>query len=225
MGLESTSLLIIMLGPPGAGKGTQARMLAEALGIPQVASGDLFRENLSSGTELGRLAQSYMDRGELVPDEVTIQMVEARLARKDATRGAILDGFPRNIAQVQALESLLVRMGKQMCCVPFLKVAKNVLLTRLTGRRVCRNCGAVYHIVFNPPKVAGVCDVCGGELYQRADDTEETVRNRLHVYLEQTAPLIVTYQEKGLLVEVDGEQPVDAVQEALLTVVRERVPG
>lgn len=225
MGLESSSLLVVMLGPPGAGKGTQARMLAEALGVPQVASGDLFRENLSNGTELGRLAQSYMDRGELVPDEVTIRMVEARLEQADAARGAILDGFPRNETQAQALESLLGRMGRGVCCVPYLKVGEAMLLTRLTGRRVCRNCGAVYHIQFNPPKEAGVCDLCQGELYQRADDGEETVRNRLHVYMEQTAPLIEHYRAQGLLVEIDGEQPLEAVQAALLATVRERVPG
>lgn len=225
MVLRSMPILIIMIGPPGAGKGTQARMLAEALGVPHVATGDLFREKLSDGTELGRLAQRYIDQGELVPDEVTIQMVEERLARADAAGGAILDGFPRNIAQVRALETLLAHMNKQVCCVPFLNVAEDVLLARLTGRRVCRSCSAVYHVVFNPPKQADVCEVCGGELYQRADDTEKTVRNRLQVYLEQTAPLIATYREKGLLVEVDGEQPLEAVQEALLAVVRERVPG
>ena len=191
--------------------------------MPQVASGDLFREHVGNGTPLGREAQGYMNRGELVPDEVTIRMVEERLSRPDASGGAILDGFPRTQAQAQALEDSLARMGRAVCCVPSIQVSEEALLLRLTGRRVCRQCQATYHILYNPPRVEGVCDVCGGELYQRPDDAEETVRNRLRVYFEQTAPLIRYYEDKGLLAEVDGEQSIEAVQEALLAAIRQKV--
>lgn len=221
----NSPLYIILLGAPGAGKGTQARLLAERLGIPQVASGDLFRENLSQRTPLGLLAKGYMDRGELVPDDITIQMVQERLARPDAEHGAILDGFPRTIAQAEALERALAQAGRRIACVPYIKVSEKTLLLRLGGRWICPVCQATYHVLYSPPKVAGVCDKDGSPLYQRPDDTEETARNRLQVYFQQTAPLIEHYRRQGLLVEVDGEQSIEAVQSALATAIAECVAG
>lgn len=210
---------IVLLGMPGAGKGTQAEQLAEALGVPHIASGDLFREHLHRGTELGRLAQEYMDRGELVPDEVTIGMIAERISQPDCADGFILDGFPRTVAQAEALERLLSQKGAALDMVALIRVREEVALARLAGRWTCRNCGAVYHTLFNPPRQAGVCDVCGGELYQRSDETEEAHRRRLKVYQEQTAPLIDYYRQAGLLVEIDGEQSIDDVQADLRAVV------
>ncbi|HIP97558.1 MAG TPA: adenylate kinase [Anaerolineae bacterium] len=212
---------IVLLGAPGAGKGTQAAYLEEVLGIPHISSGDLFRENLRNETELGRLARTYMDRGELVPDEVTIAMVKERLAQPDCAGGAILDGFPRTIAQAQALEAILAEKGQRVGIVPYIKVADEVLLARLAGRWTCRQCEAIYHELFSPPKVAGRCDVCGGELYQRADDTPETQRRRIEVYFQQTTPLIEYYRKQGLLVEIDGEQPIEQVRADLLTAIQQ----
>lgn len=212
-------LFVVLLGGPGAGKGTQAERLSEALGIPQVSTGDLFRENLKNETELGLLAKGYMERGELVPDEVTVGMVRERLSRPDAAPGAILDGFPRTIAQAEALESLLIDLGNELAVVPYIKVPEDVLLARLAGRWTCRKCGAMYHQLFSPPKKAGVCDKCGGELYQRPDDTPETQRHRIEVYFDQTAPLIDYYRRKGLLVEVDGRPGIDEIQAELLGVI------
>ncbi|MGD8792743.1 MAG: adenylate kinase [Anaerolineae bacterium] len=220
--MPADRLFIVLLGGPGAGKGTQAELLAENLGIPQVSTGDLFRENLKKQTELGKLAKSYMDRGELVPDEVTVSMVRERLARPDAARGAILDGFPRTIAQAEALEELLSEIGSQLAVVPYIKVPKDILLARLAGRWTCRNCGAMYHQLFNPPQEPGVCDRCGGELYQRPDDTPETQKHRIKVYFEQTAPLIDYYRDKGLLVEVDGRPGIKDIQAGLLDVIKEK---
>ena len=193
---------LVMLGVPGAGKGTQAHLLEEKLGIPQISTGDLFRYNLKNQTELGLLAKSYMDRGELVPDEVTIRMVQDRLQRDDCQKGAIFDGFPRNLTQAVALDQVTAAMR------------------RITGRRTCRAAGHVYHIEFNPPKVEGICDIDGSELIQRDDDKPETVRNRLYVYYKQTSPLVGYYFAKGLLVEVDATQPIEAVQEQLLTLIQ-----
>ena len=212
---------IVLLGAPGAGKGTQAAYLEEVLGIPHISSGDLFRENLRNETELGRLARTYMDRGELVPDEVTIAMVKERLAQPDCAGGAILDGFPRTIAQAQALEAILAEKGQRVGIVPYIKVADEVLLARLAGRWTCRQCEAIYHELFSPPKVAGRCDVCGGELYQRADDTPETQRRRIEVYFQQTTPLIEYYRKQGLLVEIDGEQPIEQVRADLLAAIQQ----
>ncbi len=212
---------IVFLGPPGSGKGTQAKILEKKLGLPQVATGDLFRYNLKHKTELGLLAKSYMDAGELVPDEVTIRMVEDRLSQEDCASGAILDGFPRNLQQALALDEMLVPYGG-VTVAPLFQVDDEVVVERISGRRVCRNCGAVYHIQFNPPKQPGVCDVCGGELYQRDDDKPETVKRRLYVYYKQTAPLIGYYFAKGLLEEIDASQPVDQVTEALLAVLAKR---
>lgn len=219
MATRAKALYIVLLGGPGAGKGTQAELLSKALGIPQVSTGDLFRENLKEETELGLLAKGYMERGELVPDSVTIAMVRERLARPDCEAGAILDGFPRTVAQAEALEAMLAEMGSRLKVVPYIKVSEDVLLSRLAGRWTCRNCGAMYHQLFSPPRQPGVCDKCGGELYQRADDTPETQRHRIQVYFEQTAPLIDYYREKGLLVEVDGQRSIGEVQAELLRII------
>jgi len=216
----SQAKYLVMLGAPGAGKGTQARLMEESLGIPQVSTGDLFRYNLSRETELGLLAKSYMEKGVLVPDDVTVRMVEERLSRPDCAVGAILDGFPRNLDQARALDDLLAKMGQKVTMALYVKVDREDLIARLTGRRICKSCQAAYHVLFNPPAREGVCDECGGELYQRADDTRETVEKRLEVYFEQTAPLIDYYREKGVLAEVDGGRAIGEVQEQILQLVR-----
>lgn len=209
---------LVLLGVPGAGKGTQARFLEEALHIPQISTGDLFRYNLKNQTELGVLAQSYMDRGDLVPDEVTIRMVEERLKRDDCARGAIFDGFPRNLVQASALDVMTEPDGG-IALAPLIYIEDDEAMRRITGRRVCRTCGAVYHVDFNPPRVAGVCDLDGGELYQRADDQPDTVRNRLYVYYKQTSPLLGYYFAKGLLAQVDGSKPIEEVASVLAALV------
>ncbi len=211
---------VVMLGAPGAGKGTQARMLSEELGIPQVSSGDIFRENLKNQTPLGLLAKQYMDKGELVPDGLTIDMVMDRLGRTDAVHGAVLDGFPRTLAQADALDKALESKGFGITVVPLLEVSDQAVIDRLAGRRVCRDCQAMYHVEFTPPVVAGKCDKCGGELYRRADDEPETVRNRLFVYYKQTAPLIGYYYAHRLLVSLDGDRPIEQVQADLVSAVR-----
>lgn len=216
-------IYVVLLGGPGAGKGTQAQMLAQELGIPQVSTGDLFREHLKAETELGRMARTTMERGELVPDQVTLEMVRERLSRPDCARGAILDGFPRTIPQAEGLDDLLDDFGAELTVVPYVKVEPEVLLRRLAGRWTCPQCGALYHTILNPPRTAKVCDVCGGELYQRADDTAETQKRRVDVYFEQTAPLIEWYRERGLLVDIDGEQPIDQVGQELMAAVRDGI--
>lgn len=218
--MQSEQLYIVLLGGPGAGKGTQAERLSKALDIPQVSTGDLFRTHLKNETELGLLAKGFMERGELVPDEVTVGMVRERLSEPDAAGGVILDGFPRTVAQAEALEGLLADMGTKLAVVPYIKVPEDVLLARLAGRWTCRGCGAMYHQVFGPPKQPGICDRCGGELYQRPDDTPETQMYRIQVYFEQTAPLIDYYQEKGLLAQVDGQPGIDEIQAELLGIVQ-----
>ncbi|MEN4013670.1 MAG: adenylate kinase [Bellilinea sp.] len=210
---------IVLLGPPGAGKGTQAEVLAESTGLAHISSGDIFRENLKNQTELGKLAQVYMNRGELVPDDVTIAMIRDRLYRTDCTNGAILDGFPRTPAQAEALSNMLAELDGKVVSVPYISVPAQVLIERLSGRWTCRQCGSVYHAVFHPPKKSGVCDDDGGELYQREDDQPATVERRIKVYLDQTTPLIEHYRATGLLVEVDGTQPIDAVTAALLAAI------
>jgi adenylate kinase len=200
-------------------------MLEKELGLKQVSSGDLFRENLKNQTELGLLAKSFMDRGELVPDEVTIRMVQDRMQRSDCQRGAILDGFPRTLEQASALDAMLAGQGSQINLVPVLTVPDEDLIARLTGRRVCRNCGTTYHVVFNPPQAADVCDACGGDLYQRSDDSLDTVRNRLYVYFKQTSPLIGYYYAKGLTRFIDGGQAIETVRQALLDAVQAVLPG
>lgn len=217
--VNSDALYLVLLGGPGAGKGTQAERLAQVLGIPQVSTGDLFRENLRNETKLGLLAKGYMERGELVPDEVTVGMVRERFARADCAKGAILDGFPRTVAQAEALGELLADAGAKLEVVPYIQVPEDVLLARLAGRWTCRACGAMYHQLFSQPKQAGVCDRCGGELYQRPDDMPETQEHRIEVYFEQTAPLIDYYKEKGILVEVDGRPGIDEIQTQLLEIL------
>jgi len=219
-GSSTNALFIIMLGAPGAGKGTQARLLSTTLGLPQVSSGDIFRENLKHETPLGLLAKGYMERGELVPDDVTIRMVMDRLSRPDCARGVILDGFPRTLTQADALDQALAERGYQVGVVPLLEVNDDVVINRLAGRRICRNCQAMYHVEFSPPKVEGRCDKCGGELYRRADDEPDTVRKRLFVYYKQTAPLVGYYFAHHVLVNINGDQQIDQVQADLLAAVR-----
>jgi len=212
---------IVLLGAPGAGKGTQAERLEAELGLPHIATGDLFREALSSETRLGQMAKSYVDAGQLVPDALTVEMVRERLARPDCAKGALLDGFPRTVAQAKAFDAYLDDRGDSVVAAPYVKVSRDVLLARLAGRWVCRDCGAVYHTLFDPPARGGACDACGGELYQRSDDTPETQRHRIEVYLEETAPLIDYYGKRGLLVEIDGEQGIEEVQRDILVAVRD----
>jgi adenylate kinase len=216
---------IILLGPPASGKGTQAAQLREALDLPHVASGDLFRENLKHETELGLQAKAYMDRGELVPDDITIAMVMDRLSQPDCADGAILDGFPRTMAQAEALDEALTAEGHKINAVLYIQVPEEVLVERVSGRRLCPVCGEAYHVRFNPPKQPGICDKDGGELYQRDDDKPETVRKRLQVYWEQTSPLIDYYRKQGSLVEIDGDQPIETVQEDLRAAVSDAIPG
>lgn len=219
MAVDGRRTFLVLLGVPGAGKGTQAKQLEELLHIPQISTGDLFRYNLKNETELGLLAKSYMDRGDLVPDEVTIRMVEDRLTREDCAQGAIFDGFPRNLVQATALDALTEPLGG-IALAPLISLEDDEAMRRITGRRVCRTCGAVYHVDFKPPAKEGVCDVDGGELYQRDDDKPDTVRNRLYVYYKQTAPLMGYYYAKGLLAEIDGALPIDEVQAKLQAALR-----
>jgi len=212
---------IVLLGPPGAGKGTQAQIIAEKYELVHVSSGDLFRENLKNETELGKLAQTFMKRGELVPDDVTIAMVRDRLSRPDCRNGALLDGFPRTPAQAEALAEMLKEFSGSVNLVPFISVPAEILVERLSGRWTCRSNGHVFHEKFNPPAIAGVCDLDGSELYQRDDDKPETVMNRIKVYQEQTAPLIAFYKENGLLAEVDGTKSIEEVTTALLQAIDE----
>ena len=213
-------LFVILMGGPGAGKGTQARLLTKAVGLPQIASGDLFREHFANDTDLGELARQYIDRGDLVPDEVTVAMIKERIARPDAASGAIFDGFPRTMAQAEDLGVLLDNMGEKIDVVAYIHVDPTILLKRLAGRWTCRARGHVFHDVFGPPKTPGICDLDGSELYQRDDDTVETQRRRIEVYLNQTAPLLDYYQDKGLMVEVDGERTIGEVQVDLINVIR-----
>jgi adenylate kinase len=204
---------LVLVGPPGAGKGTQAQFIAAHLAIPKISTGDIFRENVGEGTELGLAAKKYMDAGDLVPDEVTIAMVRDRLAEDDAADGFLLDGFPRNVPQAETLEKTLQDMGSALDVVLELVVDDEEVIRRLSGRRTCHNCGHIWHVDFDPPTREGICDQCGGELFQRDDDKAETVRHRLEVYAAQTAPLIAFYAERGLLVGIDATGPVDDVTE------------
>ena len=209
------SLRVIFLGPPGAGKGTQAQALAREWGVPHVATGDMLREAVAARTPLGLEAKRHMDSGGLVPDEVVIGLVGERLAQPDAKAGVVLDGFPRTVAQAEALDALFARTGLSLDRVVYFNVSRDELLRRLTGRRVCRACGRTYHLVSAPPKVADKCDACGGELYQRVDDSEATVATRLDVYQKQTSPLLDYYRGRNLLAEVAGEGSVAEVAEAI----------
>jgi len=216
-----SGMYIIFLGAPGAGKGTQAAIVAQELNLAHIASGDLFRQAIEAGTELGIQTKSYMEKGILVPDEITIQMVLERMSAPDCESGAILDGFPRNLEQAEALDRALREQGKAIDKVVYIKVSEEELLKRLSGRWICRNCQAPYHAVNSPPKIWGKCDKCGGELYQRPDDTVETVKQRLEVYFAQTAPLIDYYSQAGKLLEVDGEGDVDEVGRRIVAALRE----
>ncbi|MEV7233276.1 adenylate kinase [Streptomyces sp. NPDC051020] len=203
---------IVLVGPPGAGKGTQAAYLAKNLSIPHISTGDLFRANISQGTDLGKRARGYMDAGQLVPDEVTIAMAKDRMSQPDAVNGFLLDGFPRNVGQAEALDEMLKSEGVTLDAVLDLEVPEDEVVMRIAGRRICRNDSAhVFHVTYNPPKTEGVCDTCGGELYQRDDDTEDTVRTRLEVYHTQTEPIIDYYRAQGLVVTISALGKVEDV--------------
>jgi adenylate kinase len=213
------AIYVVMLGAPGAGKGTQAQLLSQQSDLPHISSGDIFRENLKKKTELGVLASEYMNKGELVPDDVTIAMIKERLTRKDCQNGAVLDGFPRTAAQAKALDDMLAEIDGKVDVVPYIKVEPEILIERLTGRWTCREHGHIFHEKHNPPKEPGICDIDGSELYQREDDKEETVRNRIQVYMEQTAPLIDYYQAAGVLKMIEGDQEIDQVTKDLMAVI------
>jgi adenylate kinase len=212
---------LVLVGPPGAGKGTQAQFIAAARSIPKISTGDIFRANVTQGTELGLLAKKFMDAGDLVPDEVTIRMVRERLAQDDAVKGFLLDGFPRNVPQAEILEEMLDQdMNAKLDLVLELVVDDDEVVRRLSGRRTCRKCGHVWHVDFDPPEIEGICDNCGGELFQRDDDRPETVRHRLEVYAAQTAPLVAFYAARGVLIGIDATGPVDDVTERALDALR-----
>jgi len=210
----------VLVGPPGAGKGTQAQFLSSHLSIPKISTGDIFRDNVSHGTALGRQAQGYMERGDLVPDEVTIAMVTDRLADDDTGAGFLLDGFPRNVPQAETLKKMLLAMDTRLDVVLELVVDDDEVVRRLSGRRTCRRCGRVWHVAFDPPSRPSICDDCGGELFQRDDDREETIRHRLEVYQQQTAPLVAFYADEGILLGIDATGPVDEITERALSALR-----
>jgi adenylate kinase len=221
MGLQRRDEVVLLLGAPGAGKGTQARFLAQTLQIPHVASGDLLREHRQAGTELGKAAQSYMDRGDLVPDDLVVEMIVDRLNKPDASGGALLDGFPRTVAQATALENRLAARGGTIRAAIYVEVPQDVLVERLAGRWMCRGCQASFHTIFNAPAVEGKCDLCGGELYQRADDQRDVVANRVTVYLRDTLPVVERYDQQSLLRRVDGNQSIENVKAALRQAIAE----
>jgi adenylate kinase len=208
------------MGPPGAGKGTQAEHIVNEFGIPHISTGDAFRLAIKQGTPVGVKAKEYIDQGLLVPDDVTIGIVEERLQQSDCEKGFLLDGFPRTLSQAEALDDILSRMNTSLDHVINLKVDRDKLLARLTGRRICKSCGSTYHVIFNPPKQEGICDKCGGELYQRSDDNEESVGIRLDEYINKTAPLLTFYENKGLLRQIDGDQEIDAVSAQIASLLR-----
>lgn len=214
------AIFIVLLGPPGVGKGTQSKILAETTKLAHVSSGDLFRENLKNKTDLGKLAKSFMDKGDLVPDDVTISMIRERINRADCELGAILDGFPRTPTQADALEKMLAEFNGQVDAVPYITAAEEVIVERTSGRWSCRAQGHIYHRTFSPPKQEGICDVDGSELYQRDDDKVETVTKRIRVYLEQTIPLVEYYRKRGKLLEINGMQPVEQVTQKLLAALK-----
>ncbi len=211
---------LVLVGPPGAGKGTQAQFLSSHLSIPKISTGDIFRHNVSHGTALGRRAQAYMERGDLVPDEITIAMVTDRLADDDAGSGFLLDGFPRNVPQAETLKKLLSAWDTRLDVVLELVVDDDEVVRRLSGRRTCRRCGRVWHVTFDPPSRPDICDDCGGELFQRDDDREETIRHRIDVYQQQTAPLIAFYADEGILLGIDATGPVDEITDRALNALR-----
>jgi adenylate kinase len=201
----------VLFGPPGAGKGTQAKFLSEELNVPHISTGDILRENVKKGTALGMKAKSYMDKGELVPDMLLIDLIKDRLSQPDCRKGFLLDGFPRTIPQAEALDEILDDINKNLDGVINIDVGSGELVRRLSGRRICRSCGASYHVVFNPPKVKDICNACGGELYQRDDDKEAAIKNRLNVYVKQTQPVLEYYKKKNILIDIDGEKEIDEV--------------
>ncbi|MGF7049789.1 adenylate kinase [Paenibacillus sp. DS2015] len=211
---------ILFMGPPGAGKGTQAAAIVNEYGVPHISTGDAFRLAIKEGTPIGNKAKEYMDQGLLVPDDVTIGIVEERLQQSDCEKGFLLDGFPRTLSQAEALEGILSRLNTQLDHVINLKVDRNKLLARLTGRRICKNCGATYHVIFNPPIQEGICDKCAGELYQRSDDNEESVGTRLDEYINKTTPLLEFYENKGKLRQIDGEKEIGAVSAEIVSLLR-----
>lgn len=210
---------LILLGPPGAGKGTQAANIIETFSIPHISTGDIFRKNIKEGTELGKKAKEYMDRGELVPDTLVVEIVEDRLKAEDCKSGFLLDGFPRTVFQAEALDQVLENMGAGLDYVVNVVVNPELLVERAVGRRICRDCGSTYHIKYNPPKEESVCDKCSGELYQRSDDNADTVTNRIRVYMDETSPLIEYYRVKGNLINVDGQQDIDKVFDDILKAI------
>ena len=209
-------MFLVFLGAPGAGKGTQAAIVSQQLGLTHIATGDLFREAVKKGTELGKLAKTYMEKGELVPDEVTIKMLAERLSQPDCAGGVIFDGFPRTMEQAAALDQMMAQQNKSIDQAVYIEVPEEALLKRLCGRWTCKNCQAVYHETASPPKVAGKCDKCSGELYQRADDNEKTIRERLKVYFSQTTPLLDYYKGAGKLLAVDGTLEIKAVSDSIV---------
>jgi adenylate kinase len=211
---------IVLVGPPGAGKGTQAQFIASHLAVPKISTGDIFRSNVSSGTELGKQAKAFMDRGDLVPDEITIAMVNSRLTEDDAQAGFLLDGFPRNVPQAETLKKMLAETGTRLEIVLELVVDDDEVVRRLSGRRTCRRCGHIWHVLFDPPSRPEICDECGGELFQRDDDREETIRHRLDVYQQQTAPLISFYADEGILLGIDATGPVEEITDRSLSTLR-----
>jgi adenylate kinase len=211
---------LVLVGPPGAGKGTQAQFLSSHLSIPKISTGDIFRDNVSHGTALGRRAQSYMERGDLVPDQITIAMVTDRLADDDAGSGFLLDGFPRNVPQAETLKKLLSAWDTRLDVVLELVVDDDEVVRRLSGRRTCRRCGRVWHATFDPPSRPDICDDCGGELFQRDDDREETIRHRIEVYQQQTSLLIAFYADEGILLGIDATGPVDEITDRALNALR-----
>lgn len=212
---------LVLLGPPGAGKGTQAASIVSKYHIPHISTGDIFRKNVKEGTELGKKAKAYMDKGELVPDEVVVAIVEDRLKENDCANGFLLDGFPRTVNQAEKLDDVLNKMGVSIDKVININVKKETLVGRAIGRRVCKACGATYHVAFKPTKEEGICDACGGETYQRDDDAEATVSKRIEVYLNETQPLIEYYSNKQNLVTIDGEQDIDIVFKDIITALGE----
>ncbi|MEG9194681.1 MAG: adenylate kinase [Candidatus Methanoglobus sp.] len=215
---------LILLGAPGAGKGTQAKFIVEKYGIPQISTGDMLREAVAKGTELGKKAKEFMSQGRLVPDEIVIGIVKERLRQKDCEWGFILDGFPRTIAQAEALDRIMAEMGRKIDAVINISVPEEEIVRRIVNRRICRECGAIYHLIYDPPKRPGICDKCGGELYQRDDDREEVVRQRFAVYRKSTQPLIDYYRKRGVLYEVDGTKDIESVKSEILSIL-EKLKG
>lgn len=207
---------LVLLGPPGVGKGTQASAIVAKYNIPHISTGDIFRANIKEGTELGKEAKEYMDKGLLVPDQLVVSIVKDRLSKADCKNGFLLDGFPRNENQAEVLEEELLKMGIKLNKVVNIEADKDILIQRAVGRRICKECGTSYHILFNPPKVSGICDLDGADLYQRDDDNEETVATRIEVYLNQTQPLIDFYEKRGLIVNIDGTKPIDETFNAIV---------